>query len=175
MQRTQTALRRLRAARCVWLLYSVAGGSVGMTVWDVYRTITRRLLVWSGLSVCAGIVSLLLGLPFWRGFGIQAVAWGVVDAVIAVLGDGAARRRRAGLADPLARTRLLLEERNLRRLLLINTGLDVLYVAGGAALALTLGTGGLQWRGHGWGIVMQGAFLFAFDLLHAQRIPRTAQ
>jgi hypothetical protein len=146
-----------------------------MTVWDVYRAITRRLLVWSGLSVGTGVVSLVIGLPFWRGFGIQAAAWGAVDAAIAVLGARAARRRRAGMADPLERTRLLSEERNLRRLLLINTGLDVLYVAGGVALALTLGAGDLTWSGHGWGIVVQGTFLFAFDLFHAQQVPRTDQ
>jgi len=82
-----------------------------MTVWDVYRTITRRLLVWSGLSVGVGSVLFLTGVPVLRGFGIQAAAWGAVDAAIAVLGARAARRRRAGMADPLERTRLLSEER----------------------------------------------------------------
>jgi hypothetical protein len=146
-----------------------------MTVWDVYRAITRRLLVWSGLSVGAGIVSVLPGAPFWRGFGIQAVAWGVVDALIAVLGGGAVRRRRRRLPDPPEPARLLREERNLRRLLLINAGLEVLYVAGGVALALTLGAENPTWCGHGWGIVIQGAFLFGFDLFHARQVPRTAQ
>jgi hypothetical protein len=79
------------------------------------------------------------------------------------------------MADPLERTWLLSEERSLRRLLLINTGLDVLYVVGGAVLALTLGVGDPTWRGHGWGIVVQGAFLFVFDLFHAQQVPRTDQ
>ena len=79
----------------------------------------------------------------------------------------------AGLADPTKPAHLLREERNLRRLLLINTGLDVLYVAGGVALALTLGASNPTWRGHGWGIVVQGAFLFAFDLIHVRRVPRT--
>ena len=146
-----------------------------MTVWDEYRAITRCLLVWSGLSAGGGVVSLLSGAPFWRGFGTQAVAWGAVDALIAALGGEMARRRRASLPDPMEPARLLREERNLRRLLLINTGLDVLYVAGGVALALTLGAGDPTWRGHGWGIVVQGAFLFAFDLFHAQRVPQTDQ
>jgi uncharacterized protein DUF6992 len=146
-----------------------------MTVWNLYANLSRRLLIWGGTSMVAGLVLLMLGDPFWRGFGIQAAAWGAVDAAIAVLGSRAARRRRAGQADALEHTRLLQEERNLRRLLLVNTGLDVLYVAGGMALALTLGAGDAAWRGHGWGIVVQGAFLFAFDLVHAQQVQRTDQ
>ena len=64
------------------------------------------------------------------------------------------------------------EARNLRRILLINTGLDVLYVTSGVALALTLGVDNPFWRGNGWGIVVQGGFLFCFDLLHALGVPR---
>jgi hypothetical protein len=63
------------------------------------------------------------------------------------------------------------EARNLRRILLINTGLDVLYVTGGIALALTLGADNPFWRGNGWGVVVQGGFLFAFDLFHALCAP----
>jgi len=56
-------------------------------------------------------------------------------------------------------------------LLWINTALDVLYVAGGLILALAFGSRGMDWQGHGWGIVVQGAFLFLFDLIHAQSVP----
>jgi hypothetical protein len=145
-----------------------------MTVWDAYRSISRRLLVWSGLSAGAGVLSLIGG-SFWRGFGIQAIAWGLVDALIALVGAAVARRRREGLANPLELACLVREERNLRRLLLVNTGLDVLYVAGGVTLALTLGAADPTWRGHGWSIVVQGAFLLGFDLFHAQQVPRSDQ
>ena len=131
--------------------------------------------MWSGLSVGAGVVLFLAGVPFWSGFGVQAAAWGTIDAAIALFGGGAARRRRASMTDPLDDALLRREGRNLRRLLLINTGLDVLYVAGGVALALTFGAGDPTWRGHGWGIVVQGAFLFAFDLFHARQVPWTDQ
>jgi carboxylesterase len=53
----------------------------------------------------------------------------------------------------------------------INTGLDVLYIAGGITLASILGPGNPGWLGHGWGIMVQGAFLFFFDLIHAQAVP----
>jgi hypothetical protein len=141
-----------------------------MNIWQYYRVITRRLLAWSLVSVVAG-VTLLLFDPLWQGVGLEAIAWGVIDAGIALVGGWVTRRRLAGLDDPSAPRVLFREARNLRRILLINTGLDVLYVAGGVALALTLGVDSLFWRGNGWGIVIQGGFLFFFDLLHALGVP----
>jgi hypothetical protein len=63
-----------------------------MNVWEVQNKVSRRLLVWSGVSVAAGIALLFTG-PFWMGVGIGAVAWGVVDAAIALIGGWVARRR----------------------------------------------------------------------------------
>jgi hypothetical protein len=142
-----------------------------MDIWTYYKSITRRLLAWSIFSVIAGAALLLLG-PLWRGVGIQAIAWGAIDAGIALVGGWVTRRRRAGLDDPSAPEVLAREARNLRRILQINTGLDVLYVAGGVALALTLGADNPFWRGNGRGIVVQGGFLFFFDLLHALGVPK---
>jgi hypothetical protein len=141
-----------------------------VNIWTYYKTITRRLLKWSLISVTAGVALLAFG-PLSQGVGLQAVAWGVIDAGIALVGSWVTRRRRTRLADPSASEALVREARNLRRILLINTGLDVLYVTGGILLALTLGTGNPFWRGNSWGIVVQGGFLFCFDLLHALGVP----
>jgi hypothetical protein len=139
-----------------------------MDVWQYYKAVTRRLLAWSVVSVIAGAVLLFFFFgPLCQGVGLQAIAWGVIDAGIALIGDGVTRRRRARLADPSDPEVLLREARNLRRILLINTGLDVLYVAGGIALVLTFGSDNPFWRGNGWGIVIQGGFLLFFDLFHA--------
>jgi hypothetical protein len=153
-------------------------------IWTYYKAITRRLLVWSVISVAASATLLLLSLGctfpvtlsmlnplFQMGIGLQSLAWGMIDAGIALVGGWVTRRRRAGLADPSAPEVLAREARNLRRILLVNTGLDVLYVAGGVALALIVGLDNLFWRGNGWGIVVQGGFLFCFDLLHALGVP----
>jgi hypothetical protein len=142
-----------------------------MDIWQYYQAITRRLLVWSIISVIAGVVLLFFN-PLWQGVGLQAIAWGAIDAVIALVGGWVTRRRRAGLADPSAPEMLAREARNLRRILLINTGLDVLYVTGGIILVLTLGADNPFWRGNGWGIVFQGGFLLFFDLLHALSVPK---
>jgi hypothetical protein len=141
-----------------------------MDIWQYYKAITRRLLVWGLISVIAGVALLAFG-PLLQGIGLQSLAWGVIDAGIALVGGWVTRRRYVGLPNPLAPEVLAHEACNLRRILLINTGLDVLYVAGGVILALTLGGDSPFWRGNGWGIVVQGGFLFFFDLLHALGVP----
>lgn len=147
-----------------------------MTIWAFNRAVSRRLLVWSGFSIACGLVLVLAvragsSAPFWRGVGVQAVPWGAVDAGIALVGDWMTQRRRRSLADPMAEDVLAGEARTLRRLLWVNTGLDVLYVVGGVLLALTLGADDPFWRGNGWGIVIQGGFLLLFDLFHALGVP----
>lgn len=138
------------------------------TIWDFQMALTRRLWLWSGLSIAVGIILILLGQPFWTGFGIQGVAWGIVGAAIAWWGQRSTQRYRLTSDTIPERMRAA---RRLRRLLWINTGLDVLYLAGGVALALTLGNRDLVWLGHGWGIAIQGGFLFLFDWFHAHAVP----
>lgn len=141
------------------------------SIWSLQRQISRNLLVWSTVSVGAGGVLLTSG-PFWRGVGLQGVVWGAIDAGIALVGLAAMRRRRAALGDPDAPQTVREEARRLLKLLRINAGLDVLYIAGGAALALTLGSADAFARGNGVGIALQGAFLLVFDLFYAQRTGR---
>lgn len=134
-------------------------------VWDLQISISRRLLLWSGISVLSGVALILLGNSFWQGFGIQATAWGMIDAVIALVGRQRASRKRAFSHSP---DYLSKEARKLRRILWVNTGLDALYIIGGVTLAYVHGS--IFWRGHGWGVVLQGSFLFLFDLIHSQTI-----
>jgi pimeloyl-ACP methyl ester carboxylesterase len=141
-------------------------------LWDFQDLLARRLLLWSALSVTGGLLFLALGDTFWRGFGLQAVVWGVIDAAIAYFGQrSAARQRTASRGDGKAIGRA---GANLRRLLWINTGLDVLYVAGGVLLVYTLGRTDLFAAGNGWGVILQGGFLLLFDLLHALAVPNGA-
>ena len=135
------------------------------SIWDLHISISRRLLIWSGISIIAGITLILPGNSFWQGFGIQAVVWGAIDGMIALVGRQRASRKKSLTHAP---DYLSKEARKLRRMLWINTGLDVLYIAGGVVLASVHGN--ILWRGHGWGIVLQGGFLFFFDLIHARTI-----
>lgn len=96
-------------------------------------------------------------------FGRQTVAWAAVDGALAAGGWAAARRRSTraeatAVADDASRARAL------RRILLVNTALDVGYVLLGAAM-----TRNPQRRGDGAAIIVQGGFLLWLDSRHARR------
>jgi len=112
---------------------------------------------------------LLIGDGFWCGFGLQAIVWGGIDAAIAIFGTRSARRRQAASQHtPAVFER---EAHNLRKLLWINTGLDVFYMVGGFLVFWVFGSQDSFAAGNGIGIVTQGSFLFLFDLLHVRAMP----
>lgn len=117
----------------------------------VEERLTRVLGAWAvGSVVLGGALSVR---PTTRGFGRQTAAWGLVDGAIA--GVGVLGRRRRGPTD---RARL-------RRVLLVNAVADVGYVAGGAALVRHG-----RWRGDGWAVLVQGAFLLVLDTAAARAL-----
>lgn len=142
-------------------------GEPMMTLWQFLRLLSVRLLRWSLLSVLVGVLFVIGKDIFWSGFGLQAIVWGIVDGVIATFGWRSAGRKEAEL---MTWEQVGAEARKLRRILWINAGLDILYIAGGMALILKLGADSLFWSGTGWGIVVQGAFLLFFDTFHAHQI-----
>jgi carboxylesterase len=139
--------------------------------WEFVDVLGRRLVAWGLLSVAAGVTALLAsgGSGWWAGFGAMAVAWGGVNAAIGAAARVLAERnRRRTIGDQAARDRAL---GRVRAILLVNAALDVAYVALGAWLAATA-THADPWRaGAGAGVVVQGAFLLVFDLLHARLAP----
>jgi hypothetical protein len=124
---------------------------------DVESRLTTALGRWAAGSVVAGA---LLSVPSTtRGFGRQTLAWGAVDGAIAVVGSR--RRAQKGPTDP----------GRLRRVLLVNAGLDVGYLAAGGWLVRDG-----RWRGDGAAVLLQGAFLLVLDgtaarALHASERP----
>jgi len=105
---------------------------------------------------------------FWKGFGIQSTIWGIIDGCIAIAGRFHTRRKRSAL---MSSEQLAKEANKLHRILLINTGLDLLYITFGIVLAFTLSVKSFFWQGSGYSIILQGGFLFLFDLIHAQMVP----
>ena len=79
--------------------------------------------------------------------------WGAVDGAIALV--GARRRSSRGPTDA----------QRLRRVLLVNAGLDVGYVAAGGWLVRDG-----RWRGDGVAVVVQGAFLLVLDSVAARAL-----
>ena len=113
------------------------------------QSISLRLMTWSLPWIGFGIVGLWASNEsYWKGFWGMNAAWGLINTGIAYAGLLGSEPDPAGL----------------RTTLLINAGADLLYVAGGLYL---LSRPEDTWRGSGAAVIVQGAFLLVFDLLHA--------
>lgn len=94
------------------------------------------------------------------------VYWNLVNLGIAGAGLVSSRKKNTGsetLADAVR------QHENMKKILLLNTGLDVAYVVGGAYLrerGANHPDKADQLRGYGKSIMLQGGFLFAFDLVN---------
>ena len=130
------------------------------TLFALERAHLLQFLVWGGASLVAGAAILaILALrrarsPLLANFAIQCVAWGAIEVAIAANGLRGLSHR-----DGVAAV-------TLERLLWLNTGLNIGYVAVGLTLAIT---GWLLGRrlalvGAGIGVVLHGLGLFVLDL-----------
>lgn len=127
-----------------------------------------KLGIWALASIFVGSMLLTLirvrGLasPLLRHFGIQMVAWGVVDGAIVLFGRSTVALRDLDRAVALD------------RFLWFNIGLDVGYVAVGTTLAIFGWYAGrrLGVVGAGLGVVVQGASLVLLDLQLAAHVIR---
>ena len=129
---------------------------------NFYQYQVRRftiLLTWGIGSSVVGLSAPLVKNQFWRNVLYQAFGWGAINTALALFGGCGARRKGATNPDS-ATTRK--DAQNFRRLLLINTGLDTTYIAGGLWLSRNARS---ERQGMGWGIVAQGLFLLLFDSL----------
>ncbi len=116
------------------------------------RTLARVLGLWAAGSITAG--ALVRGAA-----GRQHALWGAVDGALAARGLLRAPDRVREPGERAAR---------LRRLLLVNAGLDVGYLALGATLRS--GRLGAARRPDGEAVLVQGAFLLGLDLWHARAL-----
>ncbi len=143
-----------------------------MDIWKFQRRLTAMLLGWAVASILSGLSLANNRDPLRKGVGEQFAGWGLVNAVIALVGWNSVTRRQA-MPDATTAAAQTAERRKIVRLLYVNTGLDVFYVLGGAMTARTRGATDERWRGRGLGIMVQGSFLFFFDLIHAVRARST--
>jgi hypothetical protein len=140
---------------------------------NLYRFQQRSfpiLLGWALGSIASGVFWMTSRTGVLSGLGSQFAGWGVVNLILAVLGLRGARRslqRQAqGDISPAEHAR---QARNFERLVLVNAGLDLGYIAFGAWLAQKPSRQpekkpGLR-KGVSWGIAAQGAFLLIWDSL----------
>jgi len=134
---------------------------------DIYAfqdDVTNRLMRWARWSVISGVMMSVHRSKFIRGIASQMISWGAIDAAIAYFGQKASEKNRT---EPDGYSSDVLDKQadNLYKALVINAALDVLYVIAGL---ITANRSKSKYnRGIGLGIVIQGAFLFVFDALHA--------
>ncbi len=129
------------------------------------------LLGWGLVSSMFGLVQQLNPRLFWRQFGLQALLWGVIDAVIAQIGRLSTSRKALRLAQgDLSQQEIQKEGRNFWWILLVNAGLDISYIVTGGLLGLRSTETAIQ--GTGWGVLVQGLWLFLFDSFLANEVNR---
>lgn len=119
------------------------------------------LLGWSALNIGVGAAGYLMTDGPQRYFHQMNAAWNVVNALIAGFGLRGALREDASSFDGLE---TLEEGRSFERILAINIGLNVAYMASGAFMwerGLRRDDDRLQ--GYGPSLLVQGAFLLVFD------------
>lgn len=138
-----------------------------LDIWRFQTVVSQRLLWWAVLNMVGGLWMQQQRNKFWRGIAMQSISWGAINAGIALIGSFFSRRRYNNHDNPYKSDITAGEERNLRRALWVNAGLDVFYVLGGLLLAWTRGRRDRLMRGNGWGVVIQGGFLMLFDVVHA--------
>lgn len=122
-----------------------------------------------------GIASVVVGAglasrrrPDLRHAGLQAIAWGAIDAALALNGRIGARRKQA---QPPSETNAAADAGRMRAIVAINALLDCGYIAAGLVLAERAGYR-LDRRGMGIGIAVQGLFLLVYDTLLALALGR---
>lgn len=135
-------------------------------IWDFNFTVSRRLLAWNLANIAVGAM-LSRRDKFWAGVGSQNMGWGVINIAIALGGAVFTEYRLETSPDPLEPQLQEKETRNLRNILWFNAGLDILYMLGGWWFAQSRKRKNQRGRGVGVGIIIQGALLFVFDVVHA--------
>ena len=101
--------------------------------------------------------------PEMKSFHQMNVMWNAVNLGLAI--PGYLRARNAKAVMSLSAT--LNEQQKTERIFLLNTGLDVAYITAGfllRSMALHQSSKTDQLNGFGKGLILQGSFLFAFDL-----------
>jgi hypothetical protein len=134
------------------------------------RRALRPLLRWGMGSSVVGTALALLPSSYWRQLGVQAAAWGMIDAILAVAGRRSALlKAEHSFAGDLSEAQEHVAVEQFRRILQVNAGLDVLYIVAGLAVARRYAdTPGRRGLGHG--IAIQGLFLLIFDSLLARDV-----
>lgn len=119
---------------------------------------------WSVASIAWGISGYNHSNDSYKYFSQMNVAWGAINVGLALPGYLKARKQ-GNLNYNFSKT--YIEQTKIEKVFLFNTALDLAYITGGLLLKERAKwdlNNQSQWTGFGNAIIMQGSFLFAFDL-----------
>ncbi len=130
------------------------------------RKRTLILLAWGLGNVLGGVGGLLTKNKFWRQFWLQALSWGAIDAGLAGFGLFSQAKKLENYSPTQAQEAIVRKDINsFHKILFINIFLDVGYVLSGLAIRRWGKSSGRDDRqGIGVGFIVQGLFLFVYDL-----------
>jgi esterase/lipase len=141
-------------------------------IWDYKNILTRRLFLWAGLSILAGLVMSLFCDGIWQSFGILTLVWGLFDS-----GQSLLALRRAG--NQLGRLHTRDEEEKetgrVRKRLWYTAAFGALLLAGASVVVYFWQPDSPFWRGAGIGMVAQCVFQIIFSIRHALKVPEPLQ
>lgn len=128
---------------------------------EINETGMKVLGGWALANIAVGSMAFYRTKGVARYFNQMNIFWNIVNLGIATAGFYGAKEASHKQFDP---KQSLAEQRKTERILLINAGLDLAYIAGGVYLNRR-GISKNSERLHGYGnaVILQGAFLFLFD------------
>lgn len=151
-------------------------GENDFNVFEYQQRMLPVLLGWAAGSVVAGLLWRQAEDDRLRGVGAQFVGWGLVDGLIAAFGLFGAKRSAEKLAHgEMARQEHDQQASRFETIVWVNAALDVGYIIGGW-LHGSKDRADEQRQGTSLGIMVQGAFLFVWDIVLAGllRVKRNA-
>lgn len=155
----------------LWIVPSISSGqstlpeqktpSALFQRWE--RNSMNQLLGFGVSSMAAGIILIQESDGQHYDQGLQHLTWGAINTTIATIAQRSISKRNYAELNIPARAS------QVKRILGINTLLDVLYVGAGTALIFSNDD---KLMGHGRGILIQGSFLLLFDAYHYLRVKK---
>lgn len=124
------------------------------------KVLSKRLLLWGLLSIFISFIFLLFKKDFFKGLYIQFMLWGIINSIIALFGL-LKEDKKFNITEDDYKKELV----KIKNILKINAFLDIVYILIGLIIILIFKSN-IYIIGHGIGIIIQGLFLFFFDLLH---------
>lgn len=124
------------------------------------KALKIRLLLWGITCIIISLILYFFKDSFSSGLRIQFLFWGIINSFISSSGIIKEDKKYNITKDEYDK-----ELKKIRKILKINTFLDILYILIGIIIIL-FNKSNLYLIGHGSGVIIQGSFLFLFDLSH---------